>query len=203
MINLLAKLNSLKLDNKKIFMIMLVSFVIICIDFTTLFKLQLRSIKKRGPEIIKLKEEINVLTKDLARLEDTKNKQPQAKDGRQNKKIISEDEIPLLLQEISGIANKNNVKISKISPSSAPSSKAASPPKESKAKEGAASGQQKFTPRLITLDLSCDYHHLGQFINDLENSKILIAVEGIKIINVAGNYLQQRINLVLKAYVNK
>jgi hypothetical protein len=60
-----------------------------------------------------------------------------------------------------------------------------------------------FIPLAINLDLLCDYHHLGKFINDLENAEILFGVEGIRITSQEGNYFQQKVNLILKTYVKK
>jgi len=56
---------------------------------------------------------------------------------------------------------------------------------------------------LISIELSSDYHSLGRFINELENSDVLLAVLSLKMISQPLNYFKQRVNLVLVTYVKK
>lgn len=180
---LLDKFHALKtqgLDNKKVALIMLSCLIIIYIDFAILFKLQLKGIKTVSPKVAKLKTDIHQLSKGLANL---KIKQVEIKKGQPRvKKIVLEREIPSLLERISVMANKNNVRIIKILPS-----------KDTKSTSYI----------LIGLDLTCDYHNLGSFLNDLENSQDFIAVEEIKIRSDMSNYFQQNVNLMLRIYVKK
>lgn len=188
-LNKMINLNKLTLDNKKIFIIILIFLVIIYLDFTVLLKKQFESLKAQGPKITKLKKDLDSLDKDLAKMRDLKNKQQQTgqKPLSKAKKIISEQEVPDVLQDISTSANKNNVNIMQIKPA-----------KEAKAK---AKATGKFSVLLITLDLFCDYHSLGKFINDLDNAPIFMAVEDMKISAQTTNYLKQKVNLVLRTYV--
>lgn len=181
--DLLNKFKKLELDKKKIFLFAIVFLFIVYIDFISLVKLQLRGIKTISSEIIKLKTDMNNLTKDAIIMQDFKNKQIKAgpDTSLKVKKIITQDQMPLFLQDIAALANRNNVKIIKISPS-----------KESRSDE-----------EKIALDLSCDYHHLGSFLNALENAEKFIAVEEIKITSNTSNYFQQNVKLVLKTYVKK
>ena len=54
---------------------------------------------------------------------------------------------------------------------------------------------------LISLDLVGNYHNLGAFVNEIENARELMAVEGMKMEPDSMNYLQQKVNLILRAYV--
>lgn len=188
-------LNRLKLGKKRIFFIALAGLFILYLDFALLIRLQFRYIKNISPKIVSLKKDLGNLAKDLATMKDLQSKQTQIKQAGalSVKKIISEGQIPLLLQHISDIANKNHISIIQITPS-----------KEFKAKEEKiADNTTKFAPILITLNLSCSYHNLGKFINDLDNVEGFITVEEMKIIRNPGNYLHQNINLALRAYVKK
>lgn len=182
MTNLLSKL---ELDKKKILLIALLSFIVFYLDVALIIKLQLRGIRNASPKITKLKKDIDNLNKDLTTLQDLKNKKTEIGKATllKSKKLILEEEIPSLLEYISDIANKNNIKIIKILPSREPKS-----------------DEKKL---LITLDLSCDYHHLGSFINDLENAPDFMAVQEIKIKRDTADYLRQNVNLVLRTYVKK
>ena len=177
-------LSKLELDKKKIGLIILICAILIYVDFAFLIKLQLRSTTAVGAKIIKLRKDIEVLNKDLIMMQQTGKKQDVAV---KLKKIISEGQMPSLFQSISNTANKNNVKIMEIRPSRAPKS--------------SASGI--FTPMSLTLDLSCSYHNLGKFINDLENLEVFIAVENLRILPQSQDYFTHGVTLVLKTYVRK
>ena len=194
MINLLNKLNELKLDNKKIFIIVLVCLLILYIDFTFIIKLQLQGIRTLTPKVIKMKKDIDNLAKDLSSMQDLERKAGKDKaqiESLRPKEIISEDKILLLLQEISDLANKNKVKIMQINTS-----------RDKKAPEEIIAGE-RLSPIIITLDLTCGYHSLGTFINALENARQFIDVQDMKIIRDPRNYLLLNANLILKTYAKK
>jgi len=194
MINLLNKLNELKLDNKKIFLIVLACLLILYIDFTFIIKLQLQGIRTLTPKVIKMKKDIDNLAKDLSSMQDLERKAGKDKaqiESLRPKEIISEDKILLLLQEISDLANKNKVKIMQINTS-----------RDKKAPEEIIAGE-RLSPIIITLDLTCGYHSLGTFINALENARQFIDVQDMKIIRDPRNYLLLNANLILKTYAKK
>ena len=186
-------LNKLELDNKKIYLIILVFIILIFLDFTFVIRRQLQNIKNIQPKIIKLKKDLDALNKDLAKIQELKNKQVGAnqKPAPKVKKIIPDPQTVSLLQNISEVANRDGVQIMQIKSSKETQSKQEKLPVD------------KFTPLVITLDLVSDYHHFGRFINDLENSQTFIAVESFKINSQQPDYIKQKISLVLKTYVTK
>ncbi len=189
---LLAKtpVDSLKLDNKKIFLVILAVLVIAYIDFVSLIRLQFNGIKVVSPKIAKLKDDINSLSRDLAV---SKQATPEAQEKvSKTKAIISDQEVPFLLQEISRLANKNQVKILQIKPS-----------KELKAKEDKAVLEPGVASVSIILDVICGYHQFGSFLNELEDNKIFITVEEMKMIPQSEDYFLQKASLTLKTYVKK
>ncbi len=188
------KLELDKLDNKKIFLIVLICSVIVYIDFTFVIKLQLRGMRNLTPKIVTLRKDIDKLAKDLATLQDLKNRQAETKQkigATKLKEIISDDEIPLLLQVISDVAHKNKVKIMQINTA-----------RDAKAQEETIAGE-KLVPITIKLDLSCTYHSLGSFINALENARQFIELQEMKIMRNPGDYFLENVTLVLKTYVKK
>jgi len=192
--NLINKLKAFKMDKKKIFLIALVALLILYVDFAFIIRSQLKNIKTLGPKIIRLKSDVDNLAKDLLLMQDLERRQ--GKDKQQieapgPKEIISEDKLLVLLQDISDFANKHRVKIMQINTS-----------KDTKAKEEVIAGL-RLLPINITLDLSCGYHSLGNFINALENARKFIEVQDMKIIRDRDNYLLQKVNLVLKTYAKK
>ncbi len=194
MMDLLDKAGLSKMDNKKIILVIITCLIIAYLDFNFFLAFQLKALKTLGPKIIKIKADLDKLDKELINMQDLKNKQA----GRSKalslkaKKVILEEDIPALLKGISDVANINDVKITQMKPAKEPEARAAP----------AEADKEKLTPLLITLDLIGGYHHLGRFINDLENVETLITVENQRILpGGLADYLKQKASLVLKAYV--
>lgn len=181
-------LDKLGLDKRKMILFIIASLVIICIDAAFIIKAQINGLKSSGTQIAKLKKDIDALNKGLVMMQ-----KPQAKQGGilKKQKLISEGEMPLLLGDISNTANKFRIKIMQIIPV-----------RDLKAKEETI-GENKFLPVAITLNLYCNYHSLGNFINALENSGAFIAVQEMKIMRSSSDYLSQEVTLKLKTYVKR
>lgn len=182
---LLQKFQTIQLDNKKIILVGLVVLIVLYSDISFVICPQIKGIKNTGSKITKLKQDINNLNNAAANL---KSEQLNAQEGVvvKEKTIISQAYMPSLLQKISDMANKDNVKIMQIKPA-----------KELKAKDISTIAS------LINLDLVCSYHNFGLFVNDIENAPELMAVEGMRINPDSINYMQQRISLTIKTYVKK
>lgn len=187
MANLLNKLGA---DVQKLVLIVIVGAAVLYIDYAFIIKLQLSSIGSAKTKIIKIKKDIVALNKDLALMQQSQDQMKQ-KTPLKPKTIISEDEMTGLLQGIYNLANKNKVRIIQIRPL-----------KDPKAKEEVM-GAQKITPVAIVMDLSCVYHSLGSFVNDLENAEQFLAVQDLKIVRSSGDYMLQNVTLNLKTYVKK
>jgi Tfp pilus assembly protein PilO len=188
--------NKLQLDGKKISLIMLFVFMlIIYFDFRFIIKSQLNTLKRLEPKFIKLKADLDTLNKGFAYMRESKNKQTKIQHPLATgfKKLISEDRVHVLFQGISELANKNNVRIILMRPS-----RESPVPKLEK-----ATVTEKFISLLVALDLICDYQSLVNFVNDLETNDILLVVQNIKIAPQQADILKQKVDLVLKTYVQK
>ena len=194
-INNLKIMNELELDSKKLFLIFLVSAVVLYVDFSYILKSQLAGLSKNSVELAKRQSELSILEKDLMNMQNIKSKQtlPDQKGLLNSKRLITESQISTLLQDISNLANSNDVRILQVKPSRdqnlAPN-----------AKTNTISGA---SPLYVTLDLLGGYHQLGKFINDLENGQTFVMVQDIKIESQKENLLKQKATLTLKAYVKK
>lgn len=187
MTNLLDKL---QLDTKKIVLAIFVCLILVYLDYSFIISKQQSNIRNIQPKIIQLKKDLDKLNKDLAMLQEQKNKQPNInqKSASTLKEIIPESQAVPLLESISDIAKNCGVQIMQI---------------KSSKEQSKTPSSDIFPPLFISLNLSGDYHRLGKFINDLENHKILISVESFKITSHQENYIKQNIDLVLKTYVSK
>lgn len=193
--SLISKLNLNKeLDRNKIILIIIASLFLAYLDFSLLIQLQSRGVSALRPKIVKLNKDIADLAKELSAVkefEQNKSLPANQKGLARAKKIIHEEDLPLLLQDITDMANKANIKIMQIRPK-----------KDPKAKEETVAGA-KLIPVTITLNFSCGYHSLGNFINAIENSDKFMLAQEIKILTGKENYLAQEVALTIKAYVKK
>jgi Tfp pilus assembly protein PilO len=192
-------LGKLQLDNQKIALIIAGCLILAYLDYSFIMKLQIDSVKKLTPKIVKLRQDLDSFAKNFKKLQEVKKQESQTKENAplKRRRLISENEITSLLQYISDAANKDSVKIMQIKPS-----KVALVPKPG-AKQSKQAEPEKFTPLLFSLDLFAGYHNLGRFINDLENSEIFISVEEIKILSQEKDIFEQKVNFTLKTYVKK
>lgn len=174
---ILNRLEQWEIDPKKIFLIVLICLLVIYVDFAFLVKSQLKWLKDTGLKVAQLRTDIDKLKNDLANLKEKETTKMRLAHSAQ--KIISEEQIPLLLQQISDIANQHNVKVLKMVPD--------------KTKDII----------LITLNLISNYHQFGAFLNALENADIFMQAEEIKIKRHPQDYFQQDFFLLLKTYVKK
>ncbi len=183
-------LKKLQLDNQKIILILLLFIIIAYIDYSFLIKMQVSNIKAVKPKIAKLKGDIEVLNKSLA--ESKKAGQQQNPHAKSYLRMISNDQLPMLLEEMSNMAKSNNVLLMQVRQV-----------KETKKKEEKQAQTNDLAALYIALDLSGSYHDFGRFINGLENADKFIAVQDMNIKQQPADPLLQNANLLLKIYVKK
>ena len=183
-------LENIQLDQQKKILIVIFCVLIAYVDLTYILKAQTSGLKGVDLKIMRLEKDTKDLNRDLEIMRNSKGKDGLiSKDASGSSRIMAEGQISGLLQEISSTANKFNIKIIQITPKRE-TSKSVVP-------------GDKFVPILITLDMVCDYHSLGKFINALENSLIFMGVAELKILNRPSEYLKQGVSLIVRTYVSK
>jgi len=201
MMNLTDKIKNIKildqldLDNKKIILIVLISAIVLYIDVNFILKAQINGFSKSGTEITRLKKDLDTFAAEAKKVREPESQQPSSTSSvLKTKKIIRENQFSSLLQDISKIANNNEVRILQVKPL-----RQVQPGNQ----DNKVKVPDKFTPISIALELTSGYHNLGKFINGLENLESFVKVQEIKIEPQGDNYLNQKVNLVLITYVNK
>ncbi|MFH1413650.1 MAG: hypothetical protein ABIG56_02260 [Candidatus Omnitrophota bacterium] len=188
-----VKFDRLNLDNKKIILVFLVFGFLVYADISYILKGQLNGIKAGKPRIEKLQKDLDGLVANLNKMKRLEQGQAVVKGKAQRvKEFISGDELVGLLQNISLIARKNNVQILQMNPSG-----------EKQVSKAEAANLKNLKPVLIKLNLTCGYHHLGSFINQLENGAFFMAAESFKISPQQLDFNMQKVSLVLLTYVKK
>lgn len=182
-----AKLD--RLDDKKIILAVLVSLVFIYLSYAAL-KMQFNGLRQRGLQIAKISSDLEKLNKDLETMRRLKasGTEPDQAVLSKPKRLITQDELLSLLQEISDLANANKAQILQM--------------KHTKdAKDVKKEGASNFTALAVNMELLCDYHNFGKLLDDLDNTNVFLSVESIKIAYSEKDYLRQKINLGLKTYM--
>jgi hypothetical protein len=189
-------LADIQLNLQKKILIVLFFALIVYVDTSFILKPQRSGVVLLDSKISKLKIDLANLNRGLEsmRLAQSKPGALSQKKVAKSSKIFSEGQISGLLQDVSSIANKFDIKILQIN-----STRQVQPA----AKEKTAVKADKLIPLLINLDLTCDYHSLGKFIQELENSVVFIGVESLDISTQLPDYMKQKVTLVLKTYVTK
>lgn len=186
-------LTDIKLDQQKKILIVIFFVLISYVDLTYILKSQKAGIVNLESKVKRLKNDLTTLNRGLESMRVAKVKQNLLTQNQAAKttKILAEGQISGLLQDISKEANRFNIRIIKMNPS------------REVVKSGAANTTDKLTPLYINLDLICDYHDLGKFINILENYPVFMSVQELKIMTQAADYMKQKVTLMLKTYVTK
>ncbi len=186
-------LANLQLDQQKKILIVIFCVLIVYVDLNYILKAQRAGVNSLDSKVMRLSNDLASLNRNLENMRISKNKQSLGaqKTISKSTKIISEGEISGFLQDISKEANNFNIKIIQMRPS-----------RQVQAGKKSAV-EDRLIPFLINLDLICDYHSLGKFINALEDSLIFVRVNELKISTQATDLMKQKVNLVLKTYVTK
>ncbi|HOW43115.1 MAG TPA: type 4a pilus biogenesis protein PilO [Candidatus Omnitrophota bacterium] len=185
-------LNEIFEDRNKLIAVLAACALLFALDVAFVMKAQINGIKQSGQKVIALKKDLQKLNKDLAQMrQDASNKK-----NVKIKKIISERELPSLLQYVSSVAAENSIKVMQID-SQKEGVKLAT--------RGGKSGSQQegVVTVVIHLDLESDYHTIARFISQVENSDQVLYLDELKIARDVSDVMKQRVNLVLKTHVKK
>ena len=186
-------LTNLGLNKQKKIIIAVFLVLIAYLDGAFILKAQRAGISRLDPKIVRLSADLANLKTGLENMRIAKvNPGLSAqKKVMRSLRILAQSQVSELLQEISTEANKFDIKIAQLRPS------------RQAQKEKSVPGQDKFIPMLINLDMVCDYHSLGRFIQALENSPVFMGVQELDVSTQLPDYMKQKVILVLKTYVTK
>lgn len=192
-----AALKSEKDKQKVLILAGILCAAVVALDVTFIMKSQFESFGESGNKISALKKDIAMVIQESARLSKLKTQEgvPAGASLKAKKFLDETDEIGLMSQ-INKMANNNGVRIVQMSKPGKSAEKVQT--------KGALSGiTSEATPYMIALEVSCDYHHCGSFINELENAPEFLQVDEMRIESDETNTLTQHVNLILRTYVKK
>jgi len=180
-------MSSIRTNKQSLIVVAVISAMLIYLDFSFLLKAQVKAFSQANAKVTKLHSDIQAVKKNMVIIEQNALKE---KTNLQVKKVATEGELLTLLEQISEIAKDNSISVSQINPQ-----KVSLPASKTKA----AQPQSSFIPVTIKLVMSCGYHKLGAFLNDLENCEYATSVEDISI--TPESAFTEKVQLTLKTYV--
>ncbi|MCM8782884.1 MAG: type 4a pilus biogenesis protein PilO [Candidatus Omnitrophica bacterium] len=179
------KINNLffAFDRKKLIQIISVVVIFLIFDFYFILSSQIRTNRTLSQKINKLKKDLKSFKKEFSLMQE----------GLKIKitsgpRMIQEQELSWLMEEIYNLAAKNKIEISQLKPQ-----------KETKTSLPAID----IIAYLLHLNLNSDYHSLINFIQGIEEHQILMGIEELEIIQNPRDTLRQNINLIIRLYVKK
>lgn len=176
----------INLKNRKTILLLGGVILLIYLDISFILKPQITSLNKINSKIKDLHQQISLISRDILRESEMKDRLERLREELKKTKIIFEEEISDVINEISKIANRTSIKIKKISLS-----------KDLGATPLLDSPMGKFYPLTILLEILVGYHQLGRFLNLLESDERFLKVEEI---NITSEY---KIKLSLQTFFIK
>ncbi len=177
-------------DKNKLILVSIVILIILYVDFSFGLKSQMRALGMLNPKIVRLRRDLKNLNADLNRMMRAQGKGEGG--GSQIRKLVSAGEIPWVIEEISRLANQQDVKLFQIKPSRS-LAKAKSIPRFIPA--------DRYSPVQIDLEISAGYHQLGRFLSELENHAVFLEIQELDIKQSQRCPFEHKIKLKLKTLV--
>lgn len=179
------------MDDKTLYYVFgVVLLTVFLLDYFLLMRPQLNTLAKINPEIKILREDIGKARNDIARIGQYQSqvKKFQADINQENKKVELRDEVPLILEHISRIADQNKVTINQIMPNVIDS-------------EIVLENDERIYYDLpIDIEARASYHDLGRFVNAIEQGPIFLKVGEMTMASIE-NRKQLSIKLTFDALV--
>jgi len=192
-------------DKKKTVIVTLILGIIIFCELYLILPHQIKGIVLTTKEITKLKKGIANLKKEYNRMKSLMQEEPTAKDkvSSSSKKIYASSELPVLLKNISQIANNNNVRVVQISFNEEKNgmTKGKTPTKKATKNKKDSLLIEKYLAFNIEMEIEAGYHNIGRFLTDLDNSDAVLETTELSISIKPQDILKQEAKLTLRTYV--
>ncbi len=177
-------------EQKKMYVFLGILLLVFVLDYFIIMRTQIKTLSKISPEIEVLSKDLKKTKNDLLRLNQYRKDVRKSSDEVEdlNERIRSREEVPLILEHISRIANDNGVVINQIIP-------------DTKDQELLLENEEREYYALpINLEAKGAYHNVGRFLNSIENNEAYINVGKFSITSKIGKK-KHAVQLTFKAIV--
>jgi Tfp pilus assembly protein PilO len=163
---------------------------IIAIDFFLILTPQLSSLGKINPKIKTISDELKATKENIDKMGYyvSQSNKLKIKFDEISARVKSREEIPIILERISRLALKYNVKIDEITPD------------QNNQKQLLKEKERKYYALPILIEANSDFHNFGRFLNQIETDDVILLISAFKIVS-RGESRQEDIKLTLEAIV--
>lgn len=161
------------------------------VDFFTVMQLQMGLVRGLDTRVAQLNKDINDLTTNKQRLSQFQRQLELAKKQRKNFEMMvyKRDQVPVLLNRLSNLANEQSVKIEQVLP------------QQLSAKPVVQNEDGKYFSMDISIKLRSGYHQFGKFLNRLEKERLFWQIEQLKIVGDDKDAQRQDIAMQIKILI--
>lgn len=165
--------------------------VILCVDYFAVMQFQIKSLLSLTPKISTLSADVKATENNVQRIPQYQKEilNFTEKYKNINQKIKRKEDIPLILENVSLLANTNGIDIEQIMPDRSDDD----PLLENK--EG------RYYAVSILLEAKGGYHDFGRFLNQLEATDILMTISHFSILGNEKNTKRHKIKLTIDTVV--
>jgi len=144
---------------------------IFLLDYYILMRPQLATLTKIIPEINILEKDLKSAKNDIQRLEQYNIEVERLKEEVDtiNLRIEAREEVPLILERLSLMANQNGVRLDQIMPNTLDQELILE------------NNKRSYYALPILIEVRSDYHSFGRFLNQIERSDVFLSVENFTI----------------------
>ncbi|MFH1655607.1 MAG: type 4a pilus biogenesis protein PilO [Candidatus Omnitrophota bacterium] len=167
--------------------------LIILLDFFLIMKPQVRWAKDLNRKNKELKTYIDLTLTNFEAIAQLQERLQGSKEGVEDieKRVPSEEDIPLILEDISTASNDTMIKIFQMKPM------------RQKKEEMLKSALGQYYRIPISIDAKGSYHSFGKFLSTLENSEIFMSVDYLEINPSAKDLRRHNISLTINTFIFK
>jgi len=183
----------IKLDKNVVQKTILISaaIIILLLDFFLFLRPQFRGLSELSTKHNKLSQEVKQARADIKRLKKFEERYEAVKEnlGNIENMVPEEEELPLILEDLSRIANDANVKIIQMLPL-----------RDSREKVFTSdTGIYYKIP--VSIEASSGYHKFGEFLNNIENSDIFMRISEFEVAASKKSTTKHIVRLIVDIFV--
>ena len=178
-------------ENNPFLLIGGVILVVLLVDYFLVMQFQLRILGTLNPKISERSQELKTTQNNVERMPQYKKEAGRIKSelARASRRIKTKEEIPLVLKDISRIANIHSVRIEEVFQDTSLDN----PILEN------SEGKYYILP--VEIQARSSYHDFGRFLNQLENEGAIMNIPEFKIAASSGETAKHSIRLVINTVV--
>ncbi len=191
-INHIVGVLTLRINEKnRYYVLSIVLMAILLFDYFVIMARQFDTIKKLTPQIQTLSHSLKEAKDNMAHLDQFQKEINQHREKMRGigTTILTREEIPIILDHISNIANQYQIKINQMMPL------------KDAQQEILSNSDGKYYSLPVLINAKGGYHNIGRFFNDLENNKIFMSIIDFDLVSSVDDPTRHTITMKIKTFI--